>query len=665
MKTVLWYALLFLAPLMSLCQPTIPDYGKIDKADLLMTDCDFDAGASAFKLLDYGRVRFERGYRGNDANPNDLNLKVVTERRVRIKILKREGFDYANVKVPIYAKDERVKKIEACTYTLNDQGGIVVSKVEEDGIFVGKTNNYFNQLTIVLPNIQVGSVIEYKYTIETEDDSYIRDWYFQGEIPVRLSHYDIDIPMSHGFGEEKFINHPLAKASYRQFNEKYYIGVVSVTVPTVNGILYLWNVPSLKKEAYVNNTKDYLQRVYYHTVAKQGTGSGKKDSLTLWRDLAIWLGEKKDLDNHITDKITGSDSLITQVAGLNSTKEKSKTILAFVKKYFSILEEGGILPSTKMDKVWANRSGSAADVNLLFINLLNKAGIMARPFLGSTRQNGMVNMKYPSLRQFDQLLTYIPIDNRYFLLNAADKMAIQGLPPQDLLGTKGLVLDGEKSFFVEVKDSGVSYKQVVNAAIEINNQGSHLQANGNAIINSYGYAKSARINAWQKSKDAFIATYLSHAQFSYKIDSITLKNETDDALPVEQQLTFTMPVNTTGSYAYLNTNIFTGLTTNPFIEEERVFDIDFGYTQSWALNVFVKIPDGFALESLPKSVYIVLPDKSLECKRVVTETDGEISVKIWIDCNKPIYSATQYSLIKNFYKQLFDLLEEQIVFKKQ
>jgi hypothetical protein len=76
MKTLFFALLLFSLELKG--QPAIPDYGKINKADLELTDCSFDPGAIAYKLLDYGRVRFERGDREGGSNANDIELKVAT-----------------------------------------------------------------------------------------------------------------------------------------------------------------------------------------------------------------------------------------------------------------------------------------------------------------------------------------------------------------------------------------------------------------------------------------------------------------------------------------------------------------------------------------------------------------------------------------------------------
>ncbi len=52
---------LLLNSIATFAQKDMPAFGKIDKADLLLQDCEFDKDAEAYKLLDYGDVSYVRG----------------------------------------------------------------------------------------------------------------------------------------------------------------------------------------------------------------------------------------------------------------------------------------------------------------------------------------------------------------------------------------------------------------------------------------------------------------------------------------------------------------------------------------------------------------------------------------------------------------------------
>jgi hypothetical protein len=672
MKTILWYALLLLAPLMALSQPAMPEYGKIDKADLLMTDCDFDAGAVAFKLLDYGKVRFmtSKNLDANDFKTRPFGMRsdgpkqlfrIVTEIRIRIKILKNDGIQLANVKIPMYA-DEKITKSKGCTYNLDNGGNIIVSNIGKDEIYTTKLGDKQSELTMVLNNVKVGSVIEYAYTMDAEDEYYIRNWYFQGKIPVRLSYYDIDLPIAYNFGEEAFINHPSVVKKFKERLEVYNEGPNQLEVPTANRIIYLQNVASNKAEPYMGAAIDYMQRVYYHPVYKHTQDDVKDGVLVLWRKLAQWLGGTVGIDKMVQANIKGSELLLEQVQQLTDTAEKIKRIHSYFIKNMVCTGDRSIYPFETATKVWDNQSGVVADINLVFINLLRKAGIKAMPFIGSTYDNGSVSLPYPSHRQFNILLAYIPTANGYYLLNATDKETLPSLVPQYLLVTKGLVLNGEESDFVDLADNGQQHKQIANVQVTVSANG---QATGKAQIKSYEYAKGPRLAAWQHNKEYFKETYLGSSYGPLGIESLVVSNEADDSQPLDQAFDFTLPISNSGNYYYLHTNLFTGIGSNPFTNDERQTDVEFRYYQSYYLNVSITVPDGFVAEDLPKGIHLVLPDNRIDCKREVSINGNVIKLKMALVFNDASFAAKDYGLLKDFYKKLFNLLEEPIVVKKR
>src|SRR5206468_2156078 len=85
----------------------MPAFGNVDKASLQMKECDFDEKAPAVVILDDGALDYIYG--------NGLQLT----RRIRIKILSKEGLDWANVHLTYQKKDEDISKIEAQTYNLD------------------------------------------------------------------------------------------------------------------------------------------------------------------------------------------------------------------------------------------------------------------------------------------------------------------------------------------------------------------------------------------------------------------------------------------------------------------------------------------------------------------------------------------------------------------
>jgi hypothetical protein len=103
---------------------------------------------------------------------------------------------------------------------------------------------------------------------------------------------------------------------------------------------------------------------------------------------------------------------------------------------------------------------------------------------------------------------------------------------------------------------------------------------------------------------------------------------------------------------------------NPFYNDERFSDIDFGYLDNQSIIGVYKVPDGYKADVLPKSISIVMPDQSIIFKRTIAEDNGTILVKYVLNHKKSIYFKEEYPDIREFYKKMYELLNEQIVLKK-
>lgn len=62
---------------------------------------------------------------------------------------------------------------------------------------------------------------------------------------------------------------------------------------------------------------------------------------------------------------------------------------------------------------------------------------------------------------------------------------------------------------------------------------------------------------------------------------------------------------------------------------------------------------------------MIMPDTSIVFSRMMTVTDNVVSVRIQLDIKKPVYSIDEYPYFQEFYKKLFEMINEQIVFKKK
>jgi hypothetical protein len=94
-----------------------------------------------------------------------MNYQMITDRRIRIKILSEKGISRADIVIPYYIKNdfENIIKIQAYTYNFNETGQQTSMPVDKKSIYTEKRSIYYSLKKFAMPAVKVGSIIEYHY----------------------------------------------------------------------------------------------------------------------------------------------------------------------------------------------------------------------------------------------------------------------------------------------------------------------------------------------------------------------------------------------------------------------------------------------------------------------------------------------------------------------
>ena len=115
------------------------------------------------------------------------------EIHVRIKVLEQGGLDYGNLEFSYIKGDSDLTKLKAATYNLED-GKIVKTEVSKKEWITEKVNDKLYVKKISMPNVRVGSVIEYTYFQNIGDIYSLPSWNFQSSIPTVHAEFKIGLP---------------------------------------------------------------------------------------------------------------------------------------------------------------------------------------------------------------------------------------------------------------------------------------------------------------------------------------------------------------------------------------------------------------------------------------------------------------------------------------
>ena len=517
-----------------------------------------------------------------------------------------------------------------------------------------------------MPNVKPGCIIEYKYRWNTIDNFYMPDWDFQENIPVRYSEFDTSIPDLFYFRQQPSLTQQYIKHATKTDSRSYTPTGSTETYPynIENETRAMANIVSLADEPYMSSFHDNVQRLSFQFVSfKQLNGFARSHSDT-WAKVGGILIDNDDFGGQLKRKLNNEEIIINKARALKTDDEKIAYIFGEVKNAMKWNGVDHWYTDDGTYRAWDNKTGNSAEINLILFHLLKAAGVDAYPMIVSTREHGKVRPYYTSTVQFNRAVVYIPVDTtKNYILDATGKYNMYNETPAELLNSSGLYIDKSKKIYDIVyltKEQPVRQVVLINGEIKA---GGKLE--GTAQINSTSYNRINALERYKTDGEKKYIDYLRDNDNNLKIASLKFDNMEVDTLPLTQNITFTLDLaGSDENYIYLNPNLFTSLKTNPFLSENRMTDIDFGYLQNYAINGVYKIPAGYKTDALPKSVTIVMPDKGVSFNRFVGEQDGSIVIRYRINYAKPLYPKTDYADFHEFFKKMHEMLNEQIILKK-
>lgn len=165
-------------------------FGNPTKEELEMRTYAPDTSAAAVVLCNLADVYYDFSQNG---------LTVIYEVKKRIKVLKPEGTDVANVKIS-YANPsasrgwkEDIYGLKATAWNIED-GKVKKVKMENSMVFDERVDKMRMLKKFTIPQVKPGTVIGYEYRKTSDLYMQVDDWYAQSDIPTAYAHYKVEAP---------------------------------------------------------------------------------------------------------------------------------------------------------------------------------------------------------------------------------------------------------------------------------------------------------------------------------------------------------------------------------------------------------------------------------------------------------------------------------------
>lgn len=632
-------------------------FGSPTKEELAMTSYAPDESAPAVVLYKSTRTWY-------DVIAGDF--KVYTEVKTRIKILKLEGKEYADVEIPYLdnpqerSASETITGLKAWAYNL-ENGKIVKTKMESNNIAHERVDKSHMLLKFSVPQVKEGTVVEYQYKKESGYYFYIDTWVAQTDIPVAYTYYNLLIPEYFLFNIDES---GIVKTENKVSQESIRFIDAGGDALSCTATRYEFegrDLPALKSDSYVFCTLDYCKKVTAELRGLEVPGALYKNFTSTWEEIGVSLMNDEDFGKRIKRTSPIKDLLAS--SGVEKETDVVKKMAGIYTALKSRLKWNGKyrLFAESASKVMKDGSGSNADLNFILISAYREAGLDARPVVMSRRSMGRLPLSHPSVNKLNTFVVGV-VDGQtaHFIDASVEDGYIDVLPPT-LLTEQGLLLsDDGKGNWLNLQSLEASK---ANAVVE------GTIAPDGTIKGTYSAQLHANLAAALKGEFREADDSVKYVNKMAERDGITISEYAIDNrtafLPMAtERFSFTKKAEADGTHIYFNPLVIPVMSESPFKAVTRTLPVEYPYKYMTTIAASLQLPEGYEVEEMPKPLNITTEDKMLSVRVNYALQGTKLLVQYRFIVGKTLFLPQEYDILRQIYDSMVEKCSEMAVLKK-
>jgi Domain of Unknown Function with PDB structure (DUF3857) len=635
---------------LSLCTTVVrgEDWKPITPEDLKFTE----AGAPAVILY---------------ANEETDDTHSSRHSYVRIKVLSEEGKKYATVEIPYDRNQMKITEVRG--RTVRSDGSVLPfdGKVYEKTIVKGHGIKILEK-AFTLPDVQVGSIIEYKYGTYWDDTKLGgARWIVQDELKKVHAHYSFkpyegEVRTSHGnIGGGVFWSSLLPNGQQPVRNAA--TGVVELDIS---------NMPAFQEEEFMPPADQMKFRVMFY----YGGGRDLKNVDQFWKEEAKYWNKE-------VNKFLSSGSAVAAlvadagIAPTDTPEVKAKKLYDRVQKLdnFTYGREKTVAeekrarykPAKNAEDVAKFGGGNRTDLTRLYVAAARAAGLKAYGMEVSTRDEFFFAKQIPDAEQLNSEIAIVDVGGKEIFLDPGTKSCPFGLLHWKRTAVTGIrqTPSGEATF-AETPDADPNQSLILRAAELI------LRPDGSA---------EGQVGVTYRGQEALLhrLQYLDMDEEGRKKD---LEDELREAVPDGSEVKLAEVKNTdacdqpliailnvkipqlgtgAGKRMLLPAGLFETKKKQVLLHSERKQPIYFSYPFREFDKASIKLPEGVQVDTMPENkkldngFSIYRSERSVSGSQITLERDFAV---------RGIGLAVKYYPdLKSFFETVKSSDDEQIMLK--
>ncbi|WP_420573154.1 DUF3857 domain-containing protein [Kordia sp.] len=619
--------------------PTSEKFNKITQDELNMTVYAKDTTAHAVVLEEYGENYFEVVHD---------RIHLIKHYYVKIKILDKQGIDKANIVIPVYKNKksiEQIKDVKAITHNSDK-----IDHLTQDQIFSIDVTPFYSEKRFTFPNVKVGSVLEYQYTLVSPFIYNFEGWDFQSDIPKVYSEFNAKIPANYRYnrtlkGFQKLdVNE--ASVTKRCFRIPGMVGRADCEV-----LKYaMKDIPAFKEESYMLSRNNYLSKIAFELSEFVRFNGGKDVYTKTWKAVDKDMRKDKDIGAQVRKNKFFKNQLSEDILNEPSEYKKAQKIYTFIQNHYTWNEKYGLFGDANVRRAFQEKTGNVAEINLSLINSLLAADIKTETLMLSTRAKGLPTQLHPVMSDFNYLIAKVTIGDEVFLLDATEKLLSFGLLPIRALNYNGRAMDFKNPSYWYTINPFLENRQNTTVRVTVSEDGS---AKGQLSQVNTGYlAYQKREQLASKSTEEYLNDFEERLTF-LEVDEYNIEDRNKPSKPLKEQFSLEFDEdNFSSSEVFLDPFFLKVFAKNPFKLNERQYPVDFAFPRVYTTRFLMSLPAGYEFSNVPENQQFSIAGEKAICAVKTVQQNGQLNMSFKLILNNFYFEPEEYQELKAFFSKL-------------
>lgn len=614
------------------------DWEPIAPEELRMTSEPLAPGASAIYL--YRQVdRNDRTFREYDYS--------------RIKILTEEGRKYGNIEIPFVKRSGDIRSIRA--RIIRPEGTVLDfdGKVYEKTILKARGTKILAK-TFTLPEVQVGSIIEYRFEREEPAYTFNSRWILSEQLFTK--HARFSLKESDRLGLQWSWPRGLPPGTEGPEEEK----------DTIR--LEIHNVPAFEVEDYMppqNEMRYRVDFIYSTHVSKNPDVFWKLEGATRYAGIENFVDRPKAMEAANAQIFSPNDAPEMKLRKIYARTQQIRNLSVEERKTVEEQKREKREPNRNIEDVWKHGYGNGPEITWLFLGLARAAGFEAYPVLAPSRSEYFFDPKLMNAYELNRNAVLVKVDGKDIYFAPGAEFTPYGVLPWEETGVPALCLDKNRAAWAKTsmpgaQDSRIDRKASLRLIAETGDLEGDMKVTFTGL--QAQWIRMSEHNEDDAARKKFLEEEIKEtipAEAEVDLTNHPDWNASSPTLVAEFQLKIHGWTSAAGRRQLVAVGLFGKEEKHLFEHAARVNPIYFHFPFQRLDDVTIELPAGWQTDSIPSALNLG--------GKVVNYTlaaDNKTNTAHWtrqLTVDVLIMSPKYYGSLREFYEKVRSDDEQQIV----